>query len=293
VELRQLQYFVTVAETRDVNQAAERLLVTAQAVSEEITELEALLGVMLFLRSPGAAVTLTAEGERLLPSARTTISTADEFRRLATSMSSRLPRRLRLGVAPFTLTAPALSLLTRFRRRHPEVHVELRQFSWLDPSAGVLSGESDVGLVRIPFAAHVRLRHLAVHSEPVAAVVAARHPLAAESRVSVRRLTQERFVEPAGVRDPVFALRWYLRGARARDAPENVATAAESVEEWLDDIAAGHGIALLPEGAATEIHRQELAVVPVDGMPLSRLVLAWDPARSGPAGDDFATVASA
>lgn len=292
MELRQLQYFVTLAETRDVERAADRLLVTAQAVSEEITELEALLGVMLFLRSSGASLTLTAEGERLLPSARTTISTADEFRRLATSMSSRRPRRLRLGVAPFTLTAPALSLLTRFRRRHPEVDVELRQFSWLDPSAGVLTGESDIALVRIPFAAHVRLSHVQVHSEPVAAVVGAHHPLAAEARVSVGRLSSERFVEPAGVRDPVFALRWFLRGAHAQDAPENVATAAETVEEWLDDIAAGHGVALVPESAAAAVRRPELAVVPVDGMPLSRLVLAWDPARSGSVGDDFAPLAT-
>ena len=288
MELRQLRYFVALAEALHVGNAADRLVVTAQTLSEEITALESALGLLLFIRSPSHGVTLTVEGARLLPYATTTIAAADELLEAAGSLSARRRRRLRLGVSPFALTAPALGVLTRFRRRHPDTDVALRQFSWSDPSAGVLTGQVDVALVRIPFAAHVRLRTVPLHDEALVAAVPTQHPLASAERVSLRRLAEEPFVEPAGVRDPVFALQWYLRGARPAAAPQNIATSAETVDEWLGDIASGHGVALVPEGVVTAFRRPDLAFVPVDGLPPSRLVVAWDPARSGPAGTDFA-----
>ena len=128
MELRQLRYFVALAEALHLGDAADRLLVTAQTLSEEITALESTLGLLLFIRSPSHGVTLTVEGTRLLPYAATTISAADELLEAAGSMSARRRRRLRLGVSPFALTPPALGVLTRFRRQHPDTDVALRQF---------------------------------------------------------------------------------------------------------------------------------------------------------------------
>ena len=293
MELHQLRYFVALAEAMHVGDAADRLVITAQSLSDEITALETALGMLLFVRSPSNGVMLTAEGERLLPFASTTIAAADELLEVAASLSVRHRRRVRLGIGPFALTGPGLALLTRFRKRFPDIDVDLRKFSWSDPSAGVLSGETDIALVRIPFAAHVRLRTAPVHSDRLVAAVHSEHPFTADARVSLRRLAAEPFVEPAGLRDPVFATRWFLRGVRPAEAPRSVATAAETLDDWLGDIASGSGVALVPEGSIPAVNRPELAFVPVDGVPPSQLVVAWDPARSRAAGEEFASLLSA
>src|SRR4051794_772861 len=80
VELRQLRYFVTVAEEQGFGRAAERLHVVQPAVSQQIRRLERELGVALFERST-RHVRLSPAGERLLPEARTALAAADRVRR--------------------------------------------------------------------------------------------------------------------------------------------------------------------------------------------------------------------
>lgn len=93
MELRQLRYFVTVAEELNFGRAAERLRIAGPSLSQQIKALERDLKVQLFDRDR-RSVALTAAGSALLPRARTLIGQADELRRLAVGLATSEPVRI-------------------------------------------------------------------------------------------------------------------------------------------------------------------------------------------------------
>jgi DNA-binding transcriptional LysR family regulator len=199
---------------------------------------------------------------------------------------------LRLGFISYSLTGPARRLLTEFGRREPAVDLQLRQFEWDDPSAGLLDGSSDAALVRLPFTGAGRLATVEIGRDALVAVMAEDSPLAREPRIPVSRLVQEPFLETRIVSDPVFADHWFLRHLRGPSA-RVVPSAARTVDEWLGEVALGRGLDLVPEGLVDTYRRPGLAFVPVDDLEPSTLVLAWDPVRCGDAVSRLVRLASA
>jgi DNA-binding transcriptional LysR family regulator len=280
MDLRQLRYFVAVAEELHFTRAAARLLITTPSLSQQVRRLERQLGVRLFDRS-STGVRLTASGELLLPHARRTLAAAEELAANAVRLAQGQSTVLRLGFISYSLTEPARRLLTEYARRELTVDLQLRQYEWDDPSAGLLNGSSDAALVRLPFTGAERLSTVEIGRDAPVAVMAEDSPLARETRVRARRLVREPILETRIVSDPVFADHWFLRrvGGRARPVPST----ARTVDEWLGEIALGKGVDVVPEGLVDAYRRPGLAFVPVDDLEPSVLVLAWDPRRAGDA----------
>lgn len=188
--LRNLRYFVTVAEEGSVTAAARRLYVAQPSVSAAIAQLERAFDQKLFIRRPAHGLTLTPTGQQLLPEARILLAHAEEFQTMAGTLDAELCGRLRM--ACFTNLGPAYfaALLSRFRHRYPAVEVEFHD----GDQAEILDG---VRTARFELALTFDLRPLddfdvvELARIPPHAVLCKSHPLAKGSRVSLRKLAPE------------------------------------------------------------------------------------------------------
>jgi DNA-binding transcriptional LysR family regulator len=127
VNLRQLEYFVAIAEERSVTRASERLLVAQPSLSQQMRALEAEVGVPLFERLP-RGVRLTAAGERFLPEARAAMEHADRARRSARMAWGLEGGELHIATIASVASGWLPEALRRWQELHPEVEVTLREF---------------------------------------------------------------------------------------------------------------------------------------------------------------------
>ncbi|WP_405867912.1 LysR substrate-binding domain-containing protein [Streptomyces sp. NBC_00005] len=180
MELRQLTYFVTVAEELHFGRAAERLHIVQSAVSMQIQRLERELGAELFDRTP-RRVRLTAAGERLLPEARAVLAAADRARAAVAP-----PPGLRIGTST-GLGSHLDRVLAAFARRAPDVPVELFSLPAPERLARVAGGQLDAAFVRaVEPVAGVRV--LPLWPDPLVAALPATHPLADRPEIGVEEL---------------------------------------------------------------------------------------------------------
>ena len=156
--LRQLQYFVAVAEAGAFGPAAKALHVTQPSLSKQIAVLEAELGLALFQRT-SRRVALTREGDSLLDAARKTLDAARTFRAEAKLLAGDARVRLQAGVLPSVGAYFMPSFRERLQTRLPDVRISLTEGPSTELTARLNSGDLDfviasasdaAGLERLP-----------------------------------------------------------------------------------------------------------------------------------------------
>ncbi|BFO22018.1 hypothetical protein SHKM778_84060 [Streptomyces sp. KM77-8] len=194
IDPRLLRAFVTVAEELHFTRAAARLFVAQQALSRDVRRLERELGGELFLRTT-RQVALTADGERLLPYARTVLQAQDDLLAAAGQVrpcwSTSTPR----AWAPPPGAAPGPRTRSRPRTDGP-----LRERTDLGRRRGARrAARRLVRTLRGPRPAlRAGLEHQPVRYEPMAVVLPEDHPLAARSEVPLAALAGETVYAGAG-----------------------------------------------------------------------------------------------
>lgn len=186
MELRQLHYFVTLAEELHFGRAADRLHIVQPAVSQQLRRLEGELGVTLVERST-RRVALTADGERFLPEARAVLAAARRARD-AVARPGADHAELRLGTST-GLGERLPRLLAEYTRRTDGRAVELVRVPAPRRLREVADGTLDAALVR-GTAGHPGLRIEPVWEDTVTVALPARHPLAAAERVALADLRE-------------------------------------------------------------------------------------------------------
>jgi DNA-binding transcriptional LysR family regulator len=241
LEIRELAYFIAVAEELHFGRAAERLGITQPPLSRAIARLEVRVGVQLLVRT-SRSVALTAAGEMLLVDARAMVEALD---RAVGRVQSAAASELRLAAVPGAGTVSLRALITRYRRTKNPATVEM--VFTRDPAAAVRAGKADIALA-CDTEDLSGLQTLAVTTERPIALLPAHHRLAADSHLSLARLRGEtNFAEHC----PALTL-----------------------DEIVDNVALDRLIVVVGEGAATRTG-PAVTGVPVTGLADSTLVLAW------------------
>jgi len=170
--LEQLRGFVEVARTGHFTRAAERLHLAQPSLSRQISALEAGLGVDVIHRARGN-ISLTAAGERLLPTARRMLADADAAQAEMAELAGLQRGSARLGMTPTLGTSIVADVLVEYRKRHPGVDIEVVERGSRTLIADLAEGRLDLALIVTT-----------VSSAPARAVLA-REPLLTERLVAV------------------------------------------------------------------------------------------------------------
>ena len=251
LDLRKLRYFVQVAEQEHFGRAAEQLHIAQPVLSRQIRALEAELGCALLERTT-RSVKLTAAGRQLHQTAPALLAASNSTVRGVHEVA-RGTRRLAVGFAPGLSVAPAAAA---FRAEHPEVEIELVRLNWYEQAEAVLDGRVDVGYLRRPFDDR-GLGSRPVGEEGSVAFVQAADPLAARTTLLLADLAGERVLD--GLR-----------------------RVTSTIEEKLELVAAGQGVAVLPESVGRYYRVDGVTRLPVTDAPPHQLCLATLTTRRPP-----------
>ncbi|QTT77911.1 LysR family transcriptional regulator [Streptomyces mobaraensis NBRC 13819 = DSM 40847] len=278
VDTRLLRSFVAVAEEGGVTRAAERLYVSQPALTKQIKQLERRLGTPLFTRSR-AGMTLTGPGRVLAERAPELLARWDAAARETRRAAGRAARVLRVGFLASAANEATPRIVAEFARRRPGWRADMRQAAWSDPSAGLIDGDVDVALLRLPFPGQEALCVEELFDEPRCVALAAGHPLAARERIAFRELWDEPFVAAPPETGP-WRDHWLAADER-EGRPVRVGAVTDQPDEWLSAIAHGYGVALAPESAARFYARPGVVYRAVSGVSPSRVGVAWGMGEEG------------
>jgi len=189
MDLRRVKAFIAVAESLSVTKAAERLHISQPPLSRYIHQLEAELGVTLFVRHR-QGVSLTEVGRRLLGKARALDAAAAEFALTAHQLARGELNEIRVGIA-WGLWDMVNRIRVEFTHRYPDINIAATDaFCWYDSDEQLRNGTLDVAFARPPFGPECEVSAPIVY-ERIQAIVADTSPLAARETLSIRDLADE------------------------------------------------------------------------------------------------------
>ena len=281
--LRQLRYFVTLAETQHFGQAASRCHVTQPALSMQIKELEIALGAPLIERARRGAL-LTPAGREVARRARAILQAVQDLADLARKHAEVLSGPLRVGVIPTVGPYLLPGVLPRLHDVFPRLQLSLRETQTAVLTRELLAGSLDLLILALPLA-EPEIEQLPLFEDVFALALPAHHPLRTCHSVAQADLSGEHLLlleEGHCLRDQTLAV-GQAAGASALDDFR-----ASSLATVVQMVANGYGCTILPELAVpVEVgDRQGIHVVPFQQPPPVRTVgLAWR--RTSPRREEF------
>lgn len=256
MDLKQLQYFVAVAEEGGITAAARKLYMSQPPITAQIKQLEEELSCVLFLRG-ARSMRLTDEGRLLYERAKTMLELERSTREEIAARFFAGEGTLRLGVVSSVASSLLPGWLRRFHDLHPNIRFELSEENTYQLLEKLRAGVIEAALVRTPFPAE-HLRAIEISSEMLVAAGRAGFFPEAE-RVTLEQLAHlplliyrrwERIAEEmfaGGGLVPRVLLR--------SDSASTIAAMAES----------GLGVGLLPQSAAQPLEKSQVRILPIDG----------------------------
>jgi DNA-binding transcriptional LysR family regulator len=271
MEIRQLEYFIAVAEEANFTRAAERVHISQSGVSAQIRQLERDLGATLIDRS-GRTATLTTAGEAALEHARAVLASVSSVRQAVDEVTGLVRGRLVVGMVTGCTITPLFDALAAFRLTYPGIEISLIEDNSERLMELVRTGIADLALIGTANAPPPDLEAMPIVSERLVAAVPVDHPLAKRPRTTLADISAYPIVcmpEGTGVRS-VFD-----EACAAKHIHPHIALQASAPGAVADLAIRGLGVAVLSESMAVS-HHGRLTALAVDDIEIPAvLALIW------------------
>jgi DNA-binding transcriptional LysR family regulator len=266
LDLSQLEIFLSIAEEKSFSRAAEKMLRTQPAISIAIKRLEEELGESLFDRSSKNG-SMTEAGKILFSYAQRMLNLRDEAKEAVSELRGMFRGRLTIGANESTSLYLLPPLLMEYRKRHPNIKIEVfRNVSEKIPFE-VQERNLDFGFLSYD-PMNPQLQSMEIHRDELVLVVPLKHRLAKQKQVTVKDLGEEQFVAH-NVKTPSRTK--ILELFAQNRAPLNICIELATLETIKEFVLLGAGIAILPRLAVeAEIKAGKLVEVGVKGMKIEK-----------------------
>ena len=280
ITLKQLRYLSALSHHGHFGKAAKACAVTQPALSMQIQELEAELGVSLVERRPGE-VTLTEIGAEVAWRAGQVLAVTRDLEDFARHRARLLTGRLQLGVIPSLAPYVLPKILPKLQRRYPDLRVELRETQTKMLLEELARGALDVVMLALPADGH-EIETIRLFDDPFLLAVPAADERAENARVSAKDIDPQQLIlleEGHCLRDQALAY--------CANVQRDVSLGATSLATVMQMVANGYGITLLPRVAVdVEVRDERVKLLRFSEPAPGRTIgLAWR--RTSPRKVDF------
>src|SRR5262245_61056725 len=268
VDLAQLEIFLSIADEKSFSRAAEKMLRTQPALSIAIKRLEEELGETLFDRSSKSG-TMTEAGKILYSYAQKMINLRDEAKDSISELRGMFRGRLTIGANESTSLYVLPSLLLEYRKRHPQIKIEVSRNVSEKIPLEVVERNLDFGFLSYD-PMNPALQSIEVHRDELTLVVPPGHQFVGRKQVTVKELGEEQFVAH-NVKTPSRS-RIFDLFAQHR-TPLNICIELATLETIKEFVRRNAGIAILPKlSVQGDIESGRLIEVPVKGMKIEKIL---------------------
>jgi DNA-binding transcriptional LysR family regulator len=275
MELRQLEYFVAVAEEANFTRAAERVHISQSGVSAQIRQLERDLGAALIDRS-GRVATLTAAGLAALDHARAVLASVEAVRDAVDEVTGLIRGGLAVGMVNGCTIPGLFDALASFHRTHPGVDITLIEDSSDPLDKQVRSGAVDVALIGTAGGPPAGVESFPISSERLVAAVPLDHPLTNRKRTTLSSISAYPVVcMPEGTAPRTM----FDRTCAERNVQPDIVLQASAPDAVADLAVRGLGVAIVTESMAAR-HGRLKALAIDDIRTPAGLALIWTAPQS-------------
>lgn len=290
MDLKTLEAFVTLAQTLNFTEAAERLFISQSAISRQIGRLEDELDTELLLRNR-REVELTPAGRVFLDDCREILQMYDRSLTHISDLKRGIRGNLAIGFLQDSPSDRFSAIIRTFRQQCPDIRLELREYGMSPVIEALITGKVDIAHTLNEGVVDLKdINCLPVADYPICAVVRSDDPLAAEKRVTLEQMAERELVL-ISPQQAEIGRQSAFRQFHAKGLVPRVAAYADIVPSLMVLIEAGIGIGTLPSSAQT-MASDNIAFVPMeDDRETLSTVLAWRAGHANPCVETFIQVA--
>lgn len=270
--LKQIQYFMAVAQTRHFTRASEQMYVSQSALSQQITKLENDMGVTLINRL-SHPIELTKAGEEFAKYGADVLTAVENLQEHMQTWQSTGRSTLHIGMITGLGNLPLADILAKFNTEHSDIKLTLATQLSKALCEQLENGTLDLAIIAAPRDIEkYDFNIIPLQQDPFVVILPAGHPMAKNKVFDLAKAAKERFIFPT---KPNVSLDVFMEECKTAGFEPNIASFANDPGRRIDMVEAGLGIALISKsGLSYYLKNQKIAALPLKKPFYKNIVVA-------------------